>query len=477
MIITIDQGGQGTKVCLYDHHQSLLQSFNPVKTYYPAPLHVEQNPDEVLQSIHAGFTAIQRQGSFAVQRIALATQRSSSLCWDKQTGKALTPIISWQDRRTASSMQRYQPHESMVLRVTGLRLSPHYGATKLQYCLHHYPAVRDALDQGRLAWGPLSSFLTFRLTQEQSLLCDPVNATRTLLYNLLENHWDQRLLNLFQLPRQVLPSLVPNDACFGHLNWQGNAVPLQMVQGDQSAALFGNGDPDMDACYLNMGTGAFLQKPISEADAHRHLSHAEGLLLSVTYRDQQGKSLYSLEGTVNGAASGLAWIQKRLQINNEQMHTIQKSWTFPRANAALFLNVVGGLGAPFWRSDFESIFIGEVATPSESVYAVLDSILFLIQTNLEIIDRLQGSAQVIYISGGLSQLDGLCQHLSSLSQRTVARHNDPQASSLGLVWLSGERWASDVMVATDRFQPSGNGAEERKQLQTWRAAMDDALHR
>lgn len=475
MILTIDQGGQGTKVCLYDHRQSLLQSFHPVKTYYPAPLCVEQDPDEVLQSIHACFAAIQQQGSFAIQKVALATQRSSNLCWDRQTGKALTPIISWQDRRTANSMSRYQSTESMVHSITGLRLSPHYGATKLQYCLDHYPAVLNALNQDRLAWGPLSSFLTSHLTQEQSVLCDPVNATRTLLYNLLEHQWDQHLLDLFQLPRQVLPTLMPNDACFGHLNWQGKSVPLQLVQGDQSAALFANGDPDLNACYLNIGTGAFLQRPISAADSQRHLSNSSGLLLSISCRNQQGQSLYSLEGTLNGAASAVVWIQERLQISNERMTAIQKHWNFPRANAALFLNGVGGLGSPFWRSDFESIFVGEADSPSASVYAVLDSILFLIQTNLEIIDQLQGTAQMIYISGGLSQLDQLCQHLSNLSQRALVRHEDPQASSLGLVWLSGERWACDEILATDKFQPSTNGVEERKRYEQWCAAMDEAL--
>ena len=482
MILTIDQGGQGTKVSVYHQGRSIAEAFRAVHTSFPAPLFAEQNPTEVLQSIFDCFAALQKIDTFPIKQIALATQRSSNLCWNLDTGNALTPIISWQDRRTESDIQAYLPQQTLIRKRTGLRLSPHYGATKFHYCLQHFPAVQDALRQEQLAWGPLSSFLIFQLTQERTFACDPVNASRTLLYNPFLQDWDEELLQLFQLPRKALPAIYPNDACFGHLRWQERLVPLMLVEGDQPAALFAHGAPNPKACYINIGTGAFLQRPISQADALRLSTKSLIFLSGLALQKKNGETLFCLEGTLNGAAAALHWAADYLQLDAKEMERIKTNWQFPRAIPQLFLNGIGGLGSPFWQADFTSQWIAVTpAVPklkSESIFAVLDSILFLIQANLIQMEELQPDMQTLYVSGGLSQMDKLCQALSNLSQRNLIRRNNPQATSAGLARLCELEVESDPNALEENcdFHPTSDGQVEQEQWRHWMEEIRRAIN-
>ena len=170
-----------------------------------------------------------------VASAGLATQRSSIVCWDRVSGQALSPVISWQDRRAHEWLTRFALHAEEIHATTGLMLSAHYGASKLRWCLDHLPAVAQAQSEGRLAFGPLASYLVFRLTEERTLAVDPANAARTLLWNIKTLNWDEGLLHLFSIPASALPPCVPTRHHFGHLVAAGQRIPLALVSGDQSA--------------------------------------------------------------------------------------------------------------------------------------------------------------------------------------------------------------------------------------------------
>ncbi len=235
----------------------------------------------------------------------LATQRSTIVCWERSTGRPLADAISWQDRRNAAWLERLRPHEAQVRALTGLVLSPHYGASKLRWCLDHLPAVQRAAHSGDLAAGPLSSFLTARLLAERPFVADPANAARTLLFDPQRLDWSPPLLATFDIAREHLPRCVPTRFEFGAMPFGRGRIPLRACTGDQSAAAYAFGPPLEDAAYVNLGTGAFVQRTVPSG-----VRPADGLLLSVLSSDGDGVA-YSHEGTVNGAGSAIDWLRVR----------------------------------------------------------------------------------------------------------------------------------------------------------------------
>jgi glycerol kinase len=476
LTLALDQGGHASRALVFDAHgQVLARSLRAVNTYSPQPGWVEQDPEALVGSlVEALHAVLQELGPRAadVRAAGLATQRSSIVCWDRITGAALSPVISWQDRRAHSWLQRFAPQRERIHATTGLMLSAHYGASKLRWCLDHLPRVAQAASAGRLACGPLASFLVFRLTAERTLAVDPANAARTLLVSQRTLDWDDGLLHLFAVPRAALPQCVPTRFGYGRLA-AAPQIALEIVSGDQSAALFASGAPQPSSAYLNMGTGAFVQR----VAGHRPGHHPQ-LLSGVVLHDGADR-LYVLEGTVNGAGAALAWIAGELGIGNldDQLH----GWlarAMPErpagAGALLFLNGIGGLGAPYWRADFESRFTATGA-PWQQVCAVAESIVFLIQANLELLQDPASPLEQIVASGGLAEHDGLCQRLSDLSGLPLYRPLEHEATGRGLAWLlAGKPRAWPERAPGAWFRPRSNpGLHQR--YRDWRAAMDAAL--
>src|SRR5258706_7932920 len=295
LVLALDQGGQSSRACVFDARGALLaRAALPVAESRPAPERVEQDPEELVSSLRAAAEqALAALGPRAseVAACGLATQRSSLACWDRIRGRALAPILSWQDRRGADWLPRVRPDAREIERRTGLRLSPHYGASKIAWCLENLEH-----DRGTLVCGPLASFLAFRLLEERPLVADAANATRTLCFGLDEADWDPWLLERFGIPRAVLPECRPTRAEFGTFACAGRRIPLCVLTGDQSAALYSGGEPRPDALHVNLGTGAFAQRPCALP------RRVEGLLTSPVRREA-GRSSFAIEGTGNGARS------------------------------------------------------------------------------------------------------------------------------------------------------------------------------
>ncbi|MGH8280983.1 MAG: FGGY family carbohydrate kinase, partial [Gammaproteobacteria bacterium] len=317
LFLALDQGGHASRALVFDANGRLVASAQKtIATLHPGRNRVEHNPEALIASVKHVCNTIARQlGTRCahIQAAGLATQRSTIVCWNRETGKALSPVISWQDRRAVRRIAALAPHETRVHDITGLVLSPHYGASKMAWCLEKLAPVRKARRQGRLAAGPLASFILANLLAEKPLLTDPVNASRTLLWDYRLRDWSEELLRLFQIPEGILPCCVLNRDSFGHLRLGSQDIPLTVVTGDQPAALFAGGKPDSDSVYVNLGTGAFIQKLQGETPPQ-----VPGMLGSVLWQDQN-QALYVLEGTVNGAGSALTWLRGRLRMSEKEM--------------------------------------------------------------------------------------------------------------------------------------------------------------
>jgi glycerol kinase len=291
----------------------------------------------------------------------------------------------------------------------------------MRWCLEHLSEVRSAQQAEQLCIGPLATWLVVQLTGNPLAKADAVNAARTSLMNLAEGQWDEALCGLFNVPRSVLPGISDNNARYGELTLDGHKAPLCYVTGDQTAALFSTGQPDPDMLYVNIGSGAFLQR-ICEGE----FKPVDGLLNSLVESVDQ-RQLFSVEATINGAANALDWLAGQ---ENIAVFSRLDEW-LEQDTEAVFINAVGGLAAPWWRDDLESRFIGGTDTRSHAI-AVIESIVFLITVNMERMANALPKPKKIIVSGGLSRLDGLCSRLASLADVPVYRMQETEATALGL---------------------------------------------
>jgi glycerol kinase len=468
LVLALDQGSHASRAVLFDATGSVVtEARQPVGTRREGGDVVEQDPGELLESVRTAATdACDSEAARGRPVVAagLATQRSTIVCWERASGRALSGALSWQDRRNAAWLERLAPHADVVRAITGLPLSPHYGASKLRWCLDHLPEVQRARDEGRLAAGPLSSFLVARLAAGGACVVDPANASRTLLYDPAALDWSHTLLDLFQIDRSVLPACVATRHAFGTLDAGARRVPLDACTGDQSAAAFAFGRPDACSALVNVGTGAFVQRVAPGGAAL-----PPGLLRSVLCADSTG-AVHVHEGTVNGAGSALEWLRERVAIDVDRA-LASPATTAGAPEPPLFMNGVGGLGAPFWRSGFPVEFVGDADSDDEArLAAVLESIAFLLSVNLE---ALQVAAPLARIraTGGLARSDALCRSLADASGLPVERYALAEATARGTAFLAAGEPAGWRTPPVERvFVPSGDPALAAR-FARWRAAM------
>lgn len=440
-ILAIDQGTHASRALVLDSSGRVLaQRQCPVSLSRARPDRAEQDGNELLVSVQrciaevlGEFSARQRG---AIRCCGITTQRSTVLAWQRD-GTPVAAAINWQDTRGAPQLQALQDRSDAIQRLSGLPLSPHYGATKLHFLHQLYP-------DPDLHLGPLAAFLVYRLSGGETLAADHTNAQRMQLFDIHTREWSRTLCDWFGVPLQSLPPCRPVCADYGRLDT--GDIPITAVCGDQNAAWFGSGAPEADCVQVNLGSGAFLMARQGRATG------IPGLLSSLVYSDA-AHSEYVTEGTVNGAGNALQWLQDEYGVMDIESHLAQ--WLQQIAKPPLFLNTVGGLGSPWWRQGLPPRFAddSERLSHAELAAGVAESIVFLLQFNLE---RLQQQQPVrrLRVSGGLSRVDPLCQKLANLSHCPVQRGDHREASARGVAWLAAGRPADwSEQTAAQHFTP------------------------
>ena len=474
LYLCIDQGGHASRAIIFDHQGKMISSaYSEVETEYPAKHYVELNADEVIDSIYDSVKKVITDIGDKRSRIVsagLATQRSNIVCWNNETGKALSPVISWQDRRNTNWLEQFSDKNEHIHKITGLFLSPHYGASKLRWCIENIPEVKTALAEKKLAFGPMASFLAFNLVKEKPLVVDPVNASRTQLWNLKKHDWDNELLSLFDIPSSALPKCVPSIFSYGNLNLEGKDIPLRLVTGDQSAAMYAYGQLQADTAYVNTGTGAFLSRSSGPLPLY-----SRRLLTSIIFQDEEHKRIpnnYVLEGTINGAGSALEWLGK--QYPDTKIYNKLSEWLDEIELPPLFLNGVSGLASPFWLPNFISKF-NRQADLNEKAVAIVESIVFLLKACLDEMSKLSSPPEQIQISGGLARLDGLNQRLADLSELPVYCPTECEATSRGTAYLLANQPTSWPEKDAGKWFEPENNIELSKRYDDWMQLMLEAM--
>jgi glycerol kinase len=464
--LALDQGGHASRALVFDDSGCKLdQVVVPIATQRPAADQVEHDAEELVASLGACIREATARHP-GIVAAGLATQRSSMVCWERATGRALSPVLSWQDRRHATWLEQFAPRNAWIRAHTGLVLTPHYGASKMRWCLDHLPAVQAAADAGTLVMGPLASFLAYRLCTGRPLVADPANASRTQLWNPATGDWSPELLALFGVPQEVLPRCVTSRHDYGALEAAARPVPLVVVTGDQSAVPFASGPLDATAAYVNVGTGAFIQRAV-----RGHLPDAPRLLASVVWSDASGVD-YMLEGTVNGGGAALDWFAAGEGVALEA--ALQELAAAPApADPPLFLNTVAGLGSPYWSGALAPRFIGAGDRPAR-LRAVLESIAFLLAVNLGELQALGDPLQRLVLTGGLAANPVFVHALAAVTQLPLWASGEAEATARGLArlvavpvtpWVPGPGRA--IAAAEDRAL--------RDRYARWRATLAHEL--
>jgi glycerol kinase len=484
--LILDQGGSSSRAMIFTAEGKLLcSSQQAVATIHPAIARVEQIPDDVIASIisvgRQALSQLDPRQRNLVQSCGLVTQRSSIVCWDKHTGSALSPILSWQDTRASAWLAEQELDIDEIHSLTGLIPNAHFGASKMRWCLDHLLPVQEAAQQQRLCMAPLASYLAFKLLESSPFVVDPANASRTMLMNIGSGDWDSSLLSDFRIKPEWLPKIVATTENFGDINWGGledKVIPLALINGDQSAATYSAGMPKSTNFYMNIGTGGFVYRTINRPVP-------KSLLLSsiVFWGDKALAPEYVLEGTVNGVGSALHWYAKQIKVDDinewiiQRLVQLDRKW--PRS-LPLFLNGIGGLGSPDWQADFPVKFIGQ-GDDLENFAAIIESIIFLLYRNFLLLNAVgkTKNQQRIIISGGLSQSDSICQALSDLSDCKVIRPNNPEASARGAAFLLSGRHGEWQVLDEAIFFPTANQGESALNIRfrKWTEIMEKELSR
>ncbi len=462
LYLILDAGGQSLRARVHDQHgQVKAESGQAIASDEQADGRVTLDGEALVEAAWQVLAQVADELGSRCSQVAmagLAVQRGSVLCWDRKTGQALSPVFSWRDRRGFDLGDRER--EVLARRVrseSGLRFSPYGGAAKIRWSLDNLPEVQAALQDQRLAAGPLGSFLLQRLLDSSPLLVDDTLAQRTLLWSRRDCDWSNALLEAFGIPRRILPEVVPGTHEFGYLGKPFSGVPLRTLVGDQNALAWLGGAGREQCLMINVGTGAFMLRPTATPLL------AEGFQTSFLERDQGG--CYALEASIHGAASALEWLARREgeAFAPDRLAGLRRRCPDP----PLFLNAVDGLGSPWWLPGIEPEFIGQ-ADADGRLLAVLESIVFLARINLEHMESASAPVQRILVSGGLSRSPDFCQLLADGLGRGIERLDDGEGTAAG-TWCRLSR-ADAALLNWTPFEPAESASLEQR-FQSWRAHM------
>lgn len=461
--LLLDVGGQGCRALVADAEARLILAADRHVPTIESGNRIEQDADALaiaLAELAAQAVSDIHARGASVTRATLAVKRGDITCWDRHTGQALAAAISWRDRRGLTEMWSLAEQAGEVKRRTGLRFSPYGGASKLGWCLKEVRAVRDAARAGSLCFGPLGSFLTNRLVEDQPPRVDDTLAQRTLLWSRETFDWDQWLLERFGLPREPLPDVVASRSNFGCLTAVPGSPRLELLVGDQNALAFLDGEPDPDTLYINLGTGAFLVRPV--------ITPVETDLFQLSLLDRHNKGRWALEGSVHGSASAIAWLEHK--SDREIPHGLFSGLRQRVGTPPLFINTIDGLGSPWWQPGPEAGFVGDHTCSLDArLLAVLESIAFLIRANIEAMSDLVGPPKRVMLSGGLSRADDLCGLIADTLQSDLLRLRNAEGTAFGTWCMLHQRPLPDQ--AFD-FIPHGENDALQARYQKWRQRIE-----
>jgi len=487
-ILALDQGTTSSRAILFDHTGSIAAvAQQEFAQHFPHPGWVEHDGEEIWQTQLAVARKVLQDGGKSATDIAaigITNQRETTVLWDRKTGLAITRAIVWQDRRTAPLCDalRAAGKSGLIQQKTGLVLDAYFSGSKVQWLLDNVPDARARAMRGELAFGTVDSWLIFKLCGRH--VTDPSNASRTMLFNIHTQQWDDELLALFDIPRSVLPEVVPSSGIVGSTGLLGGAIPIAGLAGDQQAATFGQACHQPGMAKNTYGTGCFMLMNTGD----KAIASRNNLLTTIgwTLPTAQGsRTDYMLEGSVFMGGATVQWLRDGLGLIKSAAEVEQLAASVADSDGVIFVPAFTGLGAPYWDAYARGTILGMTRGTNKAhiARAALDSIAYQTVDVLEAMHRDSGIAlSELRVDGGAARNDLLMQFQADMLGVAVVRPQVTETTALGAAYLAGLAigfWSSIEEIAAQwkverRFEPSmSQGARETK-LARWRKAVDRA---
>ncbi|WP_395095290.1 glycerol kinase GlpK [Armatimonas sp.] len=469
MVLAIDSGTTSCRTLAFDASgRCVALAQQEFTQHYPQPGWVEHDPEEIWRAQKATLDSVVAQvGKQNVQAIGITNQRETIVAWDKHTGEPLAPAIVWQCRRTTEICQQLKDagHEPWVRSKTGLLLDPYFSGTKIEWLSQRIPTEN-------VYFGTIDTWLLWKLTDGKSFATDPSNASRTLLYNLHTNDWDEELLGLFGVARTSLPMIQPSGSVFGHYD----GIPICGILGDQQAALYGQQciEPGMAKCTY--GTGCFLLKLLPSSLPPPGGGQGDGILQTVAW-EKNGEIAYAAEGAVFVAGAAVQWLRDGLGLIESATETEALARSVPDSGGVVFVPAFTGLGAPYWNPEARGLICGLTrgTTKAHLVYATLEAIA---QQNADLLEAMSG-IQTLRVDGGASRNNFLMQLQADLLGIPVERPAETETTAFGAALMAGQTigfFGDTAPWRAERiFLPQITEGERAHRRETWRQAVARAL--
>ena len=484
-LLAIDQGTTSSRAIIFSAQGlPVARAQQEFKQYFPQDGWVEHDGEEIwsstLQVCRDAIASSSLQPQ-AIAAIGITNQRETTLVWDAQSGMPIHPAIVWQDRRTADYCAELKAagHEAAVAAKTGLLIDPYFSATKLRWILQQVPGARERAERGELRFGTVDSFLLWRLTGGQSHKTDATNASRTLLFNIHSQQWDEELLKLFDIPRSLLPEVLDCAADFGHTDPQllGAAIPLLAMAGDQQAALVGQACFTRGMVKSTYGTGCFMIQHTGE----QAVTSQNRLLTTVAYR-LNGKVSYAVEGSIFVAGAAVQWLRDGIKLITHASDSEAMAEQTGDTGGVYMVPAFTGLGAPYWDPKARGAILGLTRDTGikEIVTAGLQAVCYQTRDLLEAMRRDGASApSALRVDGGMVVNNWLMQFLADILGVPVERPQVTETTALGVAYLAGLQlglFASLEQIAShwhreQRFEPRMPQAQREQLYQGWLNAV------
>jgi len=479
-IISIDQGTTSSRAVVFSDKGELI-GFEQLefKQFFPNDGWVEHDPEEIwLSVVEVLNLSIKRfnLSSSDIASIGITNQRETVVIWDKKTGKPIYNAIVWQDRRTSDFCNSLKDSQDLIQQKTGLTVDPYFSASKVSWILDQVNGARQRAENGELLFGTIDSFLIWKLTAGRDHKTDVSNASRTMLYNIETNKWDEELLSLFNIPSNLLPTVCDNAYDFGYTELLGGKVSIGGVAGDQQSALIGQCCFEVGEVKSTYGTGCFMMINTG----NEIIKSSNKLLSTIAYR-LEGKTTYALEGSIFVAGSAIQWLRDGLNFFENASESEDLALQAKDNSRIVVVPALTGLGAPYWDADARGAIFGltrDTGIP-EITKAVLESVVYQTKDLLEAMKNDNASFNSLKIDGGMVANNWFSQELSNVLQVKVSRPKIIETTSLGAAYLAGlhaglfdtlsslkENWSIDK-----EFEPqkSRNGYSE------WKEAVNKVL--
>ena len=486
VLLAIDQGTTSSRAIVFDTRGGVRATAQrEFAQHYPASGWVEHDPEEIWSTTLAVTRKAFADAGGTIAAVGITNQRETTVVWDRSSGTPIHRAIVWQDRRTAARCRELRDagHEPAVSEKTGLLLDPYFSATKIAWILDHVDGARERAAAGELAFGTIDTFLVWRLTGGAVHATDATNASRTLLFDIHAQEWDDSLLRLFDVPRSLLPDVRDSAADFGVTSAAivGQAVPIAGVAGDQQAAIVGQACFDPGMLKSTYGTGCFaIMNTGAAALRSRHR-----LLTTVAYR-LEGKATYALEGSIFSAGTAVQWLRDGLGAIESAQESEALAAAAPEAGGVYLVPAFTGLGAPHWDPDARGALYGITRDtgPAHLARAALESVCLQTRDLMVAMEADCGAPiHRLRVDGGMVGNAWLMQALADIVDVAVERPRVIETTALGAAYLAGLqagvfRSLDDIRTAWIRdveFTPRMSREARETLLRGWESAVARTL--